>query len=144
MYYFAYGSNMLRKRLEERLGKVEDLGMVLLYDYKIAFNKKSSDGTGKTNIIPLSGQNVSGVAFSLTTDQLGILDKAEGGYNRTTISAMLNNVLTNMETYVAKETRIDNSLLPTKKYRQYLIDGALEHFFPQDYVEMLNNLQTID
>ncbi|HLD53780.1 MAG TPA: gamma-glutamylcyclotransferase family protein [Sediminibacterium sp.] len=145
MYYFAYGSNMLRSRLEKRVGTVDDLGNAMLSGHKIFFNKISStDGTGKANIISYEEENVMGVVYSLTAEQIDILDKSEGGYNRITILVMLNNNLVEMETYIAKANRINNELLPTKEYRQYLIDGASEHVFPQDYIEMFNTHETSD
>lgn len=85
MYYFAYGSNMSRKRLMSRLGKVEDVGIATLEGYKISFNKVSNDGTGKTNIIPYNGI-VFRVAFILTEVQFAKLDNKEIGYHRETIS----------------------------------------------------------
>ncbi|MBY0533745.1 MAG: gamma-glutamylcyclotransferase [Rickettsiaceae bacterium] len=135
---------MLRSRLEKRLGTVEDLGLATLAGYKIFFNKISNDGTGKTNIVSLENGNVMGVVYSLTAEQIDILDKTEGGYNRITILVMLNNNLVEMETYIAKATRINNELRPKKEYRQYLIDGASEHLFPQDYIEMFNTYETSD
>lgn len=38
MYYFAYGSNILTSRLEDRVGDVETIGTHVLKDYKLVFD----------------------------------------------------------------------------------------------------------
>lgn len=140
MYYFAYGSNMLRQRIEDRLGAVEDRGVGTLSGYKIAFNKASSDGTGKTNIVQEEGQVVLGVVFELTPEQFAELDRSEGGYHRVTISVTIGNNQQEAIAYVANANRVNNALLPTDEYRSFLIDGAIEHQFPDYYVEMIRTL----
>ncbi len=50
MNYFAYGSNMFTYRLEKRVGKVEVLGIGVLNNHALQFNKVSLDGSLKANI----------------------------------------------------------------------------------------------
>lgn len=145
MYYFAYGSNMSRARLEDRLLKVDDLGMAVLTGYKIAFNKLSSlDGSGKTNIVSAENENVVGVVFDLTEEQFELLDQSERGYTKAAVNVALNEEVVSVHTYFANENRIDNNLQPTQAYRKYLIDGAKEHNFPSEYVEMLESVPVQD
>lgn len=140
MYYFAYGSNMLRERLEkDRLGSLEDLGIGILYKYKIKFNKQSLDGSGKTNLIQDDNSQVFGVIYKLSEEQISALDKFEPGYSRITLDIKIGEVFVDMETYIAQKDKINNNLLPTKEYLGYLIQGAKEHDFPLDYIHFLEN-----
>ena len=145
MYYFAYGSNMFRNKLELTVGgMVIDLGIATLAAHSIIFNKyRTRDHTGKTNIIA-SNNNVIGVVYDLTEEQFVRLDNSENGYHRQQINIELNNEIIETQTYVANENRIDNNLQPTREYRQFLIDGAIQHNFPIDYIQMLQFVQTTD
>ncbi len=49
-----------------------------------------------------------------------------------------------MQTYVADSDTINNTMLPTRAYRQFLIDGAIEHRFPQEYIDFLTAQATVD
>lgn len=139
-YYFAFGSNMKRDRLEKRLGQVDDLGIAILPDYLVAFNKLSTiDKTGKANIIPKEQVETIGVLYGLTDEQLKELDKSEGGYVRVPIAITSEGKEIEAQTYVAMENRIDNNLLPTAEYLGYLIDGAEEHNFPGEYQNFLKS-----
>lgn len=142
MYYFAYGSNMPRKRIENRVGAVADLGVGVLDKYKIKFNKQSTDGSGKTNIVPDGDSQVIGVVYELSKGQLDILDRIEIGYERGNLPLEVNGELVCVEVYVALPETINNELLPTRKYLEYLIQGAKEHDFPSDYVEFLEEVNS--
>lgn len=143
MYYYAYGSNMEKARLEQRLGQVIDLGIGIAEGFQILFNKESSlDGTGKTNIIPIADDLVLGVVFDLTEEQFTILDRNEGGYHRDTVEVNLNGTYVIAQTYFANPNRINNNLIPTRDYLAHLINGAIEHNFPQFYLDKLNGIVT--
>ncbi len=142
MYYFAYGSNMLIARLEKRVGNVECLGMAILENYQIAFNKQSKDGTGKTNVYFSDGGLVEGVLFELTEEQMNKLDKSEIGYKRIDLNVQLLKNTFLAVSYIAEVDAINNNLSPTKEYLQYLIDGAIENKLSDTYIEMLKSVKT--
>jgi|SRR3990167_8649023 len=143
MLYFAYGSNMLRSRLEnqkkgkERIGQVVDHGVAVLLGHAIKFNKKSIDGSGKTNIIGENTSKVFGIIYELTDEQIKLLDKIEAGYKKSTVDTLLEGNTVRADTYFAIPKKTDNNLLPTRDYLSFLILGAKEHNFPEDYVEFL-------
>jgi len=112
--YFAYGSNMSPKQLEERGLKMSVIGVGVLLNYKLMFNKisKKDPTVGFANILPCWGKSVHGVVYdmanlndnnrqisshtdaqianivSLMRSNLSILDKSEGyptHYQRTSI-----------------------------------------------------------
>ncbi len=139
-FYFAYGSNMKRARLEERVGTVTDHGMATLKDYRIAFNKKSrNDGTGKANILPAEREDVLGVLFEMSENQIKTLDKHEGGYLKVHKAVEFGGEIIEAQTYVASENMINDSLLPDTEYLGLLIAGAKEHGFPQEYQDCLKS-----
>lgn len=144
-FYFAYGSNMKRSRLENRIGEVIDHGIASKQDYRIAFNKQSTDGTGKTNIVTPAGQEqVMGVLYELTEDQLKKLDGIEKGYVRIPIIVDWKAETKEVQTYVAIDPMINNDLLPKADYLQFLIDGASEHSFPEEYQELLKGFEVVN
>lgn len=142
MRYFVYGANMSQKEIGNRLGLVDDLGVGVLDQYKIKFNKQSKDESGKANIVPDENLQVIGVVYRMSEKQIKILDKYEMGYDRVTLNVKLDNNLVNVEAYIAQQGKVDNDLLPTKEYLEKLIHGAEEHSFPPCYVQFLERTDT--
>lgn len=79
-HYFAYGSNMRRRRLEERVGKVRQVGVKILENYEVSFNY-GNPIQSFANIIPKKGGKVVGIVYLLTESQIKLLDFYEGTYN---------------------------------------------------------------
>jgi hypothetical protein len=127
--------------LEGRVGVVIDHGTATLSDYNIVFNKLSIDKSGKTNIAPEEQQNVFGVLYEMSDEQLKMLDESEKGYVRVPMIVDVGGKPTEVQTYVAMEERISNDLLPTSEYLSYLIDGAVEHNFPKEYQTFLRSIK---
>lgn len=131
-YYFAYGSNMHTKRLEDRVGKVALEGIGTLADYMYRFSKKSWDG-GKANVEPALRSQVSGVVFRLTEKQLKILDAYEGTpihYRREIVLITLSDGRPlRAIVYIAPP---DDLFQPSPSYLQWIIDGAIEHGIPTE------------
>lgn len=144
MYYFAYGSNMLAKRLEGRVGRMKDLGIATLKEYNLKFNKQSTDGSGKTNIVPDEDSKVLGVVYELTEEQKLKLDESEIGYSRKSLEMNLGSSDVYMDVYIADQKNINNDLLPKHAYLDYLIQGAIEHQFPETYIESLKQVETLN
>jgi len=78
--YFAYGSNLLTRRLQERTpsGRAQAVGHVV--GRRLRFSKRSDDGSGKADAELMSdaADQVEGVMFSIDTAQKQALDEAEG------------------------------------------------------------------
>lgn len=75
--YFAYGSNILTKRLTQRVGLVTKHSTLKLVGYKLIFNAPGNFGAF-ANIIPSVNDFVEGVLYHLTQDQQRELDGYEG------------------------------------------------------------------
>jgi hypothetical protein len=80
--YFAYGSNMLTERLQGRCKSAEARCVGLADGYRLAFSKKSLDGSGKATIRPDEASRVYGVVFDIDETEIPALDVAEVGYGR--------------------------------------------------------------
>lgn len=142
MVYFAYGSNMSKQRLEDRVGLVTDAGVGVLQSYSIEFNKKGKDGSGKTNIVKSNGSKVYGVLYKLSSEQVEILNGFEPNYERRELDIILDTDTVKAETYQALPESIDPSALPSEEYLNHLIHGAQEHDLPEDYINFLRTFQT--
>src|SRR5699024_11701520 len=84
--YFAYGSNMSRRRLQARVPSARVLGTGILANHALAFHKFSGrDGSGKCDIVASDNATVYGVLFCIPAAELSVLDAYEGnghGYDR--------------------------------------------------------------
>lgn len=129
--YFAYGSNMLTRRLRERVSSAHPVATTSLSGYRLDFHKPSVDGSGKCSIEPSKNSDdiVWGVLFEIDKDEEKILDACEGkGYSERFIDVA---GFTDVKTYVAKTT--DAALVPYHWYKDIVMAGAIEHKLPDDY-----------
>lgn len=88
MKYFAYGSNMCTNRLKGRVPSCKFYDVGKLKGYILKFHKRSSDGSGKCNVIPSGNakDEIIGVVFDIDEDEKGCLNEAEGqGYRETMV-----------------------------------------------------------
>lgn len=137
LLYFAYGSNMLTKRLRERIPAAQPVGIAILDGYEFTCDKSSKDGSSKGNIIIRKNAATWGVVFEIPDNSLAILDKAEGGYKRITVSVSIGGQNIECETYISEKTSTE---LPYDWYMKYIVDGAREHGLPNDYVLALSQI----
>lgn len=139
VYYFAYGSNMVTKRLRLRVPSAKVIGQARLLNKRMVCNKKSTDGSGKANLVDSPGDAAWGVLYKVDIEELSKLDKAEGGYQRLTAQ-----VLTNEEDPIESEVYISMKLTtdptPYDWYKDLIISGACKHELPRDYLKYLKQL----
>lgn len=62
-WYFAYGSNLSTKQMENRIGSTRQAKRTRLVGYRLAFNKRGNDETGKANIVVDAKSTVWGVIY---------------------------------------------------------------------------------
>ena len=113
--YFAYGSNMLTRRLRapSRAPSAVPEGIGFVEGYRLTFDKVSSDGSGKCDIEASQNSTdlVHGVLFRIATSEEKALDGAEGlgnGYRKDKVQVVTANGERTALTYIAtkKETAI--------------------------------------
>ena len=146
MKYFAYGSNLLTRRLRDpaRAPSAVALGVASARGFVMRFHKTGTDGSGKCTLIP-SGDDadvVYGVLYEFADSDLAGLDREEGvhlgGYARHSLRLGLPTGDTiEAMTYIAGGQYVDASCLPFDWYRDLVVAGAREHGLPPAYVEEL-------
>jgi len=141
MLIFSYGSNMCIARLRRRTPSARPICVARLPGHALRFHKRSIDGSGKADAYVTNDDSdaVWGVVYELTADEKPDLDKAEGlgsGYDEKWVCVTsAEGSEQEVQLYVA--TAIDASLRPYRWYRRYVVEGALQHGLPADYVKMI-------
>ena len=146
MKYFAYGSNLLTRRLRDaaRAPSAVALGVALAPGFVMRFHKIGTDGSGKCTLIP-TGNDADvayGVLYEFAPADLAGLDREEGvhlgGYARRSLRLWLRNGdTTDAMTYIAGDPYLNAACVPFDWYRDLVVAGAREHALPRRYVEEL-------
>jgi len=143
---FAYGSNMLAVRMQERAPLSKAVSVGQLVGFELCWNKRSSDGSGKCSVTETGHpkQVVSGVAYEMCASDKLSLDRAEGlgqGYGERAVNIHTQAGRLPALTYYA--TSFDPGIRPYDWYRDLVIAGAREHELPEEYVRMLERVATV-
>jgi len=143
-YYFAYGSNINKNRLYQRIGRLVNNTNGILPNYNIIFNKKTSQNDySYANIQSNPNNIVYGKIYKLTLHELNMLDKDEGieenkiGYERKLFKVydIENKKYILAYSYIATNPIVlTNVLQPSEKYKQYFLNSDLPHH----YIKSLN------
>lgn len=142
MIYLAYGSNMLARRLHERVPSARVVGVTSLGGWELRFHKRSVDGSGKCNIVPSPEPRavVHGVVYELAAAEKHRLDAIEGlgiGYLARELVVAVAGERLEAFTYLAQDSHIDELLRPYRWYLDFVVTGARENGLPAAYVRRL-------
>lgn len=141
--YFAYGSNILESRLLPRCPSANVEGLAVAKGYTVEFSKSSNDGSGKASLIAISEQLWWGRLFRIQTNELPLLDSAEGagyGYERhENFSVWLSgsDEPTIATTYLADHRKPE--LVPYDWYLALVLAGHWEASLPDEQVQTIRN-----
>lgn len=135
LYYFAYGSNMLSNRIEERVGWVKKVSNYTLKDWNLMFNCGHSTHS-YANIVPLEGSKVEGVLYEVDEWQIDILDRCEGYPRNYEKRYFIVDEESIGFVYVSVSRYFTSDAKPTLEYMNLLLDGALQN----DLEETFNKL----
>ena len=146
--YFACGSNLSSPRLLQRLPAACIHCIATLPGHRLRWHKKGHDRSGKCAIDPTNvhGDQVYGVIYRMTIDERHLLDRIEGhglGYQRREVE-VLTLAGNSLEVFTYYATDIDNARQPFHWYKEHVLRGALEHGFPEHYVEQIRATDSID
>ena len=147
--YFAYGSNMHPLRMQLRVPSCRFVGLAQLQGYRLAFHKRSRDGSGKCNVhvSDNADDRVQGVVYEMDADEKVLLDRAEGlgqGYDATTLTVRSGKIEHRVFLYVADGSYIDDSLRPYTWYKALVVAGAHHHRLPPSYVKHIESVATVE
>ncbi|MFW2454371.1 gamma-glutamylcyclotransferase family protein [Methyloversatilis discipulorum] len=144
--YFAYGSNMLSCRLQERVPSARALGVATLSGHQLLWHKVSKkDGSGKCDVVAATPEaEVYGVLFGIAQAEKPKLDAAEGlgaGYAERQVVVVLGGRPVTATMYYA--TNINAELRPYSWYRELVVAGAREHGLPAAYLAALEDVPVL-
>jgi AIG2 family protein len=144
-WYFAYGSNMSSSTLRGRRGVVPQHALpARAVGWRLVFDKPGllATGEGFANIVAEPDAHVYGVLYKVNDADLAHIDLTEGvligNYQRveTTVIGLSDSARSRTASTLTSE-RHALGLLPSTRYMALLIEGAIEHGLPADYVEFL-------
>lgn len=135
--YFAYGSNMNFKQMEERCPESSFICKALLEGFKFVFDGFSNTwGGAVANVVESSDYNVEGGLFKITESDLSSLDIKEGCphvYKRgkfTVNDTKGNNFLALVYKRVGEKIG-----KPTEKYLKTVLEGANNCNLSEQYIK---------
>jgi gamma-glutamylcyclotransferase len=138
-WHFAFASNMSRAQMKSRAGEIFEERPGRLENYEFVFNKKVRGGTGGANIRPAPGKAVLGVLYRINESAFRNLDRFEGApehYRRIEVTVRDGNgEMITAQAYIA--TKVEKNLRPAPHYLKTILDGAAEHGFPPEYMEVI-------
>lgn len=146
--YFAFGSNLLKQRLQYGNPSASFYTRGRLKDHELKFgfwadNVSSSWHGGAATIESCLGAEVWGVIWTLNNQHLSTLDQQEGVsngiYSPLEVSVETENGPVLCRTYKMNNFRPG---LPSPQYKKVVCLGAEENGLPVEYLNKLYNIET--
>ncbi|XP_056331091.1 gamma-glutamylcyclotransferase b isoform X1 [Danio aesculapii] len=146
--YFAYGSNLLKERLQMRNPSAAVHCVARLKDYKLVFGNHKGLASqrwhgGVATIEPSAGDAVWGVVWRMNMSDLESLDRQEnvkmGIYSPMEVSVSTSGQHLHCRTYIM------NSCIyapPSPQYLKVIVMGAEQNGLPEEYQEKLRSIET--
>lgn len=150
--YFAYGSNMSRRQMQQRCPGHECLGRAVLKDHALCFPIHSViRNCGVAGLVAQTGAEVWGVVYRLPDADMAALDRREGydparsaaenRYNRRTVRVLMDGNILQCVTYFA--TPEPGEHIPSAAYLGVMLEGASENGLPADYIARLQAIGSL-
>lgn len=148
IHYFAYGSNLAKPRLLQRISDARFYKVATLSGHQLCFHKNDAGQSGKCDILNTEDDKdtVYGVVYVISQHARETLDYYEGhgfGYLSKTIKIKtLDGERLDALTYYAID--IDIVQQPYHWYKEHVLRGAREHGFPEDYIAKIEAQESIE
>lgn len=143
-WYFGYGSNLNLASMAAKGVKPLSSSRAVLHGWRLRFNVAHffthEGGVGNIERSQNEKDAVWGVLHFCSKDDLSLLDAAEAngyGYDRMTVTVETDDRIVEAITYTGTASFLDDRCLPTRRYLQILIDGAIESELPEEYISGL-------
>jgi hypothetical protein len=112
---FAYGSNLLTRRILARVPSAQLVSVATLAGHRLCWHKLGRDGSGKCDVLPTGHplDRVIGVVYRMRTADKPLLDRIEGlgsGYDEEEVS--LSTAAGPMRAWTYRATDIDSTAVP--------------------------------
>ena len=129
--YFAYGSNMCIRQMNERCPNNSKIGIAQLSGYMWIISTR-----GYANVVKSSNDDVWGVIYEISIQDEAKLDGYEGVstkcYLKENLDILIDRRIKNCLTYVDPITEIG---IPSYTYSNTINEGILDSKLPEEYVE---------
>ncbi|XP_060948888.1 gamma-glutamylcyclotransferase a [Limanda limanda] len=146
--YFAFGSNLLRQRIQLKNPSAMFCSTARLKDYKLNFGlwKEHVDNKwhgGVATIESCPGADVWGVIWAMSDENLTSLDKQEG-VSKGIYSPLNVTVETDKGQIFCRTYQMNNfhACPPSPQYKQVVCQGAEQNGLPEQYRKSLEWIQT--
>jgi hypothetical protein len=150
VWYFAYGSNMQSATLRGRRGVAYTRALAArVPGWRLVLDKPPllNVGHGFANIIPDAAAEVLGVLYELSEADLEHVELSEGvrigNYDAVEVDAVALATGEWIRARSLSSARRDATLQPSLRYMALLIEGAIEHGLPAEYVAALRAVPAI-
>lgn len=140
MIYFAYGSNLLKERLQARCPRANWIGRGTIEHYRLTFDKISTDESGKCAFESSPGSDLPGVLWEIDDAERAALDRLEGagrGYEADTV-AVVDATGAAIQAMTYRATKRMNGLQPYDWYWALVAAGARQNSLPHKHLDALN------
>lgn len=143
--YFAYGSNLDIEQMRQRCPSSRVVGIGRLPAHRLAFSRYSdSRGCGVADIVPDEGQEVWGLLYEISDEDLkGSLDRYEGFphcYTRLLLQVETLSV-GDPDAWVYSVVEKDDHVEPDSYYLDIICSAAASLGFPQEYRSMIDGFR---
>lgn len=141
--YLAYGSNLSPGRLQRRIGDFEICGQVALSGWRLGFDKRGRDGSGKCTLHEDPQGQAWGVVYEMPAAARATLDRIEGvgaGYR---VAWLPLEGFGRCYVYLAEADALDNRLVPYDWYLALVAHGAALHELPSAYQATLADVAVV-
>ena len=154
MKYFAYGSNLDKLQMAQRCPGASIVGVAHLPNHRLCFPRRSPvRGCAVAGFEPFKGGILWGVVYDLEDHHVTRLDEREG-YDPVNPSAVNRYCRVDVTVHRHPDLREsafayaavpeDDPGLPSADYVKHIIDGAIAHSFPDDYIESLRAIAVME
>jgi len=151
VFYFAYGSNMQGETFRGRRGiRPLSAAPVRVPGWKLVVDKPSMLPLRQSfaNVVTEAGAVVYGVLYELSEDDHVHVELTEavpfGNYRRVEVEAHpLDGGAPRLVRTLTSDRR-DGTLRPSSRYVGLMIEGAIEHGLPEEWIEGLRALPTCE
>jgi hypothetical protein len=142
LFYFAYGSNLCLPRLRARVPSCQVVTTAALPEHALRFHKRGRDGSAKCDAYRTGSplDRVLGVVYSLLETERPALDAAEDlgrGYDASWVEVQSDQGALQVMTYCARAEMIEARLQPFDWYHAFVVRGARQRGFPDDYIRQI-------
>ena len=138
---------MSSKRLKERVPSARYITIATLIEHELRFHKEGIDGSAKCDAFFTGDENhqIVGVVFEIAESEKPDLDIKEDlgrGYDEKIVSLVTHSgERIEATTYFA--IKIDKTMKPYHWYKHHVITGAEEFGLPEEYIEVIRNIESI-